>query len=338
MQEINYSHNNHYKWGFNDNWFNNAEPEGYFQVSIGACQRPHKSFREECINSAILLGQTLTKPILVGLSGGLDSQVVCLSLIHAKVSFTPVILKLFGSSGKVYNQHDIDGAFIFCKKYNLDPILEELNLDEFYCNEGMKLISENCITVAEIAVQLHLVIKYKDTHAYINGGGDPQLSGYTDPLTGEHTLAYSLGPTPIQQYMINNGIQGCLKFFMYTPEQIASYLNHPMMLAFEAAQGSVRGQTYVDDLQAAHLYIFTFCVKPMMYVHEWPELLQRSKYTGFEKVPYFKTVRILTHKLNSHINPRAKMITWKYNEILDHLLSNTGEIKTWRSTDERDYY
>jgi hypothetical protein len=334
MQEINYSHNNHYKWGFNDNWFNEAEPEGYFQVSIGACSRPHGSFRAECINAATLLGQTLTKPILVGLSGGLDSQVVCLSLLNAKVPFTPVVLKLLGSAGQTYNQHDIDGAFAFCKKFGLIPIVEELNLDDFYCNEGMKLISENCITVAEIAVQLHLVIKYKDTHAYINGGGDPQLNKYIDSETGMVTLKYSLGPTPIQQYMINNGIQGCLKFFMYTPEQIAAYLNHPIIHAFNDAQESI----FEPVNQDIWVNNFAHCIKPMMYIGEWPELVQRRKFTGFERVPYFSKVRMLTHKLNSHINPRAKMVTWTYKEILDHLLSNTGEIKTWRSSDERNYY
>jgi len=334
MQTINYSYNNHYKWGFNDNWFNDSETEGYFQVSIGACSRLHRSFREECINSASLLGNVLTKPILVGLSGGFDSQVVCLSLLNANVSFTPVILKLLSSAGHVYNQYDIDGAFNFCKKFNLNPIVEELDLDDFYCNEGMKLISENCITVAEIAVQLHLVIKYQDTHAYINGGGDPQLSRYVDPVTGEATLRYALGPTPIQQYMINNNIQGCLKFFMYTPEQMASYLNHPIINSFNNAQGSV----FQPPSDVIWFSDFTYCIKPMMYIDEWPEIIQRRKYTGFERVPYFGKVRALTHKLNSHINPRAKMVYWTYKEILDHLLSQTGEIKTWKSSDERDYY
>lgn len=330
MQQLKYSYNDHYKWGFNDGWFNDAEPEGYFNVSLGACSRPHKSFREECINSARLLGDSLTKPILVGLSGGSDSQVVCLSLIGAGVPFTPVILKLFGSNGDPYNSHDVEGAFAFCEKFNLTPIVEELNLDEFYINQGFQLIYDYCITSYQICVQLYLVIKYKTTHAYINGGGDPQLLKYKDPETGVAELAYELGPTPIQQYMINNNIEGCLKFFMYTPEQIAAYLDHPVFHAFDAAQEAIQDRTSWD--------YFTYCVKPMMYVDQWPELLQRKKFTGFEQIPYINEMKLITQELNAHVNPLVKKVTWKYKELLDFLNSNTGEIKMWRSEDERNYY
>lgn len=330
MQQLNYSYNDHYKWGFNEGWFNDAEPEGYFKISLGACNRPHKSFREECIIAAKLLGDSVTKPILVGLSGGSDSQVVCLSLMNAGVPFTPVILKLFNAKGVQYNTHDVEGAFAFCEKFNLTPIVEELDLDNFFIDQGLQLIHDHCITVFEIAVQLYLVIKYKDTHAYINGGGDPQLFKYEDPESGKHTLSYSLGPLPIQQYMIKNGIEGCLKFFMYTPEQIAAYINHPVFRAFEAAQTSISDRTSWD--------YFTYCVKPMMYVNEWPELLQRKKFTGFENIPYIAEIRRITEELNAHINPKPKKVIWKYHDLLEFLNSNTGEIKTWKSEDERNYY
>ena len=226
--------------------------------------------------------------------------------------------------------HDVEGAFSFCEKFNLTPIVEELNLDEFYINQGFQLIYDYCITSYQICVQLYLVIKYKDTHAYINGGGDPQLLKYEDPKTGVASLAYELGPTPIQQYMINNNIEGCLKFFMYTPEQIAAYLDHPVFHAFDAAQEAIQDRTSWD--------YFTYCVKPMMYVDQWPELLQRKKFTGFEQIPYIKEIRLITQELNAHVNPLVKKVTWKYKELLDFLNSNTGEIKMWRSEDERNYY
>jgi hypothetical protein len=325
-----YSHNDHYKWGFNDNWFNPPEKDGFFQVSIGACSRPHLSFREECINAAKLIGTQFTKPILVGLSGGFDSQVVCLSLMNAGVPFRPVILKLLSSQGKTYNGFDIEGAFAFCKKFNLEPIIEELDLDNFFSTRAMQLIDDYCITVAEIAVQLHLVIKYKDTHAYINGGGDPTLKRAIDEETRESSLVYSLGPTPIQQYMIDHGIEGCLKFFMYTPEQIAAYIDHPVMHYYNNSRDTLNDRNTWD--------YFTFCVKPMMYVAEWPEIIQRRKNTGFEMVPYFEKVQEYTLLINQHINPRSKSVVWKYEDLLAHLNSNTGEIKTWRSIDDRDIY
>ena len=325
-----HSHNNHYKWGFNDAWFNAPESEGYFQVSIGACSRPHSTFRDECINAARLLGESLTKPILIGLSGGSDSQVVCLSMMQANVPFTPVILKTFSSDGRVYNQFDIDGAHEFCRKYDLTPVEEDLNLDEYYMNGSMQLVHDYCLTNAEIVVQLHLVRKYKDTHAYVNGGGDPILMVKIDEDTKECSLTYSLGPTPIEQYMIDYGIEGCLKFFMYTPELIAAYLDHDVMHYYNKAKESIAPQRSYN--------YFTFCIKPMMYAHEWPEMIRRQKNTGFEKYVHLDKIRNLIVRMNEHVNPKAKSVCWKYEDILTHLNSNNGATKEWRSIDERDYY
>lgn len=325
-----YSHNDHYKWGFGDAWFNPPQADGFFQVSIGACSRPHKSFREECVIAAKLIAEQFTKPIAVGLSGGFDSQVVCLALKEAGIPFTPVILKLTDSAGKQYNNFDTDAAEEFCKQEGFDPVIEWLDVDDFYVNRAWALIDEYCITVAEIAVQLHLVIKYKDTHAYVNGGGDPVIHR-TINEDGTSELTYSLGPTPIQQYLMDHNIEGCIKFFMYTPELIAAYLDHPIVHAYDNAQAAVHGP--VEGVN-----IWMYYIKPMMYVQEWPELVQRRKKTGFENLPYMRKLRQLTHRMNDWINPRAKKVSWSYKELLDHLNSNTGEVKVWRSKDETNYY
>ena len=76
----------------------------------------------------------------------------------------------------------------------------------------------------------------------------------------------------------------------------------------------------------------------MMYTDQWPELVERRKNTGFERVWYFNKVRELTRRMNEHINPNVKKVVWTYSEILEHLLTGGGEIKTWSSTDERDFY
>lgn len=326
-----YSKDNHYRWGWNGEWFNRPQAEGYFNISIGACTRPHETFREECINAATLLGKSFTKPILVGLSGGMDSQVVCLSLIKAQVPFQPVILKLYSEDGRVYNNFDIEGAHAFCEKFDLIPLEEELNLDRFWYEEAMQLVQDYCITVADIAVQLFLVKKYKDTHAYINGGGDPVVrTNVKEDDSGEIELTYALGPTPIEQYMIDHNIEGCLKFFMYTPELIASYLDNHIIHSYNAAR-------YAIPPNKAYNH-FTYVIKPMMYASEWPEMIVRKKNTGFEKYVFLNKVRMYVRMMNEHINPIAKNIRWSVNEMVEHLNSNTGEVKEWKSKDERDYY
>jgi hypothetical protein len=322
-----HSYNNHYKWGFNEGWFNKPQ-QGYFKVGIGACTRPHGTFREECINVAKIIGEQVTKPIVVGLSGGHDSQVVCLSFMEAGVSFTPIILRLRGNNGEYYNNYDTDGAFEFCEKYNITPIVEELNLDEYYYTELMPLVHEYGFISAEITVQLHLVRKYGDKYAYINGGGDAIL--LVSEYEHGNEVTYGLGPLPIQQYMMDHDIEGCLKFFMYTPEIIAAYLDHEVIHTYNGAR---------DAIPPQHSYnYFTYCVKAMMYCQEWPELVKRKKNTGFEKYPHMRKVLTMIRRMNDWYNPRTKIVTWKYDEILQHLNSNTGEFKFWKSLDERNYY
>jgi hypothetical protein len=332
MSEIKYpySYNNHYKWGFNDNWFNPPEIEGFFQVSLGSCSRPHLSFREECIKSAELLGNQMNKPILVGLSGGIDSQAVCLSMMQAKVPFTPVILQKRNGRGVLYNKYDIDGAFDFCKLHNLTPIVESMDLDYFYTNELMGLCEDYGFTHAEVPVQLHLVKKYKDTNCYINGGGDPTFHIHRNNETNETNLTYKLGPTPIVQYLIQNEISGCMKFFMYTPEQVASYFDHQIVHILNDIRNCFTdGNIY---------HYWTYSLKPMMYSMEFPELIFRKKNTGFEKYPFMRVVNKFTYKMYEHLNPKAKMVTWKYEDLLQHLNCSEGQVKTFRSVDERNYY
>ena len=323
-----HSHNDHYKWGFNDGWFNKPD-NGYFKIQLGSCTRPHGTFREECINAARLLGQQTTKPIAVGLSGGHDSQVVCLSLMAAGVPFTPVILRLYGYKKRYYNGYDVEGAFAFCEKHGLTPIVEELNLDEYYSEKLMTLVNEYGIVSAEISVQLHLVHKYAKTHAYINGGGDPILLIRANE-DGTQDLTYTLMPLPIQQVMMDKGIEGCLKFFMYTPELIAAYLDHPVMHAYHNARQAIPPKDSYDH--------FTYCVKAMMYCSEWPELVARKKNTGFEYYPYQDRVLLMVKWMNDWYNPQMKAITWKWQEMLEHLNTGNGATLEWRSIDERDYY
>ena len=41
------------------------------------------------------------------------------------------------------------------------------------------------------------------------------------------------------------------------------------------------------------------------------------------------------HRLHAHINPRAKKVTWAYEEMLDHLLLGGGKIGIWRSDSDQ---
>lgn len=46
-----YSHNDHYKWGWGDGWFNKPEIGQPFKVQIGSCTQRPKNFHDECVRA-----------------------------------------------------------------------------------------------------------------------------------------------------------------------------------------------------------------------------------------------------------------------------------------------
>ena len=329
-----YSLNDHFRWGWNNEWFNAPQAGGTFQVEIGSCQRGHETFRIETIRATKLIVDQFSKPVLVGLSGGSDSQVACLALRELKCPFTPVIMKLVSPQGEVFNQFDIDGGFEFCLKYNLKPIIETLDLERFYKTRGVELAAEHCLSGPQVIAQLYLVDKFKDTHAFIMAGGDLIMAKNWHWREQDYDPVINVfGPTPIQQHLIKHNIEGCTKFFMYTPELIASYLDNEIVRGFLAAQKSIYA-AYTTMLGGRHWtkwwLCFNYFIKPMLYVKEWPELLQRKKYTGFEAIEKLEAEAAdLMKAVTKQYEPYWNKIVIPTEELLEHVVNGEGAKRTW---------
>lgn len=324
-----YSHNDHYRWGWNDGWFNDPIPGGDFKVQIGSCTTKPLSFRFECVRAVHLITKQFTKPTLIGLSGGSDSQVACLAFMEAGVPFTPLILKLLDGKGEHANPQDTKMAFAFCEKHGLTPMVEEVDVNAWYLGRGEELAKEHCLGGVETLLQLSAIEKFKDQYSYIMAGGDVSITkrydGADDPLI---TL---FSPTPIQQHLLKYNIEGVTKFFMYTPELIASYLDNDIMQAFYGANPTIYDTyTTAKGVQpGTWWWCFNLFIKPLFYVQQWPELLQQRKYTGFEGL----TDRLVQSRKRfeelhaAYDMPRRKIIV-RIDELVDHLRSRNGP-KVW---------
>lgn len=328
---MDYSQNNHFRWGWNNQDFNAPIKDGVFSTTIGSTTREPKSFREECLLATSALASQFTKPIRVGLSGGSDSQVVCLSLLELGIRFTPVILQLLGPRGGIRNEHDIKAAYSFCTKFKIQPIVESLYLQKYYANTAFTLAKNSCFTNPRVLPQLALVEKYKDTHAFIMAGGDPLLQ-YQPGIRPELFVSY--GPTPIQQHLISNNIQGCTKFFMYTPELILSYLEHPVIKAYRLAyKTAVEGY----DNPAESWKVFSLFIKPLMYVEQWPELQLQPKYTGYEHATDLtKLGYAVTTVACLPFSPDTNIAYVPVEELVAHLKLGNGASKTWYPTERQN--
>ena len=303
-----YTENNHYKWGYQgDDWYGTPSRNKTFQVQLGQCTRRPNSFRHECMSAANLIYTKATKPIIVGLSGGSDSQMVCLSFLANNIPFRVVIVKLM-RDGDVLNDFDIATAYKFCEQYKVPYIEFELDVDAFYNGPALEYVKKYGCSLAETLIQCATMDFVCNDYCYIMGGGDvifqpvpadsipqqvPHLAnnpGVTVPLWFQRT-------PPIMQHMIAMGYEGTSKFFLYTPELIASYLLDKTAQEFMTVQDTIY-QIYMSWHRNPALWwkCFHLLYKPLMTQREWPEIIQARKYTGFEALEAGRLDRMNTYR------------------------------------------
>lgn len=327
LASFQYSLNNHYRWGWGTDetvWYNDPIAGAPFRFSLGTLTREPGSLRSELNRAVEHFAGQVTKPTVIGLSGGYDSQAACLAFLDVKAPFQPVIVKLKTSDGSEYNTHDVEGAFEFCEKFNLAPLVEELDLDKFYRTKALELAREHCICNARTLPQLYVADRFAKTHSFVMAGGDPVVSK-SSLLSGlnEHALAWSQGPTPIQQHLIKRGYEGVTKLFMYSPELIYSFVNNPHLQAFQAASQSIYEAYFdlniVDNRELGWWRCFTYFIKPLFYVEQWPELIQRRKFTGFEKVPHISAVAEMIGVVNRRYRVDLNKVVLTLDQLLESL-------------------
>lgn len=292
-----YTENNHFKWGFGDEWYNHPDPEKQYKIQLGYVTRPVKRFREECIITAKLIASKATKPICIGLSGGSDSQMACLAFREAEIPFKVVILSMFDNEGNIVNDHDIKTAYAFCEKYNIEYIIFPLNIDEFYQTKGAEYAAKYGLTGVHTIIQCATMDFICPDYCYIMAGGDVVMVPYKKYVTPDleiptyewdpdmNKIVWWQTPVPIMQHMIEMGYEGTSKFYLYTPEIIASYLTDPTVTEFLAVQDIVY-EVFCRWHPQVRMWwrLFHMLYKPLMTQREWPEMILARKYTGFEQL------------------------------------------------------
>jgi hypothetical protein len=295
--KFDYTENNHFKWGFGDDgWYNDADRSGKFRLHLGYCTRPVESFREECIHAARLIGQKATKPIVVGLSGGSDSQMACLSFREAGIPFSVVIARLRNNNNDIINQHDIATAYKFCETYNISYHNFDLNLDYYYRTIGREYASYYGFTGQQTIVQCAVMDYIGSKHCYIMAGGDPMMTLYHPVLTPGQDMSnmtpvagnfygpvWWQTPQPVMRHMMEMGYEGTSKFYLYTPELIASFLTDPICKYFYASQTTMY-ESFMVWQKKNFWTLFHMMFKPLLTNKHWPEIIQNRKLTGFEEI------------------------------------------------------
>lgn len=294
----NYTHENHFKFGYNDEYFNlRKSPTDIWNVTYGRCKRQPGNFREECVHAAKLIRQNTNSDIYVLLSGGLDSEIVARSFIEADIDITCIIGRFNG----FMNEHDIRYAINFCIEYEVKYEFLDINIIDFWKYKLYKYASSTGCISPQLPIVMYIADQV-DGHAVL-GSGECYL-------VQNHLHVFELWEKEkiaswYRHFLINNK-EGTPGFFQYTPELMLSFINDKII-------------TEIKDKCEG---VSTYYEKTKLYKEYWPELKDRKIYTGFEKYEEldYNLYRPYLEAKFGHYNQVAKTNISKLKDMLSPII------------------
>lgn len=234
-------------------------------------------------------------------SGGIDSEYMLCLYLELKVDVVPVIIRLTPNE---YNDHDLINAMAFCKERNLDPLIIDIDFDQFVesgellkiCNE-MRSCKVQRSTTAKVIGMLDGTVVLGDGNPY--AALDEETKQWYITIK-EHEFAWP-------RYYTENNIKGTSQTLWWRPEQLLSYLEDPSVQ--NLVQNKVPGK------------LSTETSKHLVYNrHSGYNLKPRNKYTGYEVI---RRSEIWNHKdIQEIINNRKewdRVHRENYYEFFKHI-------------------
>lgn len=223
------------------------------------------SFRAEAIRAAHEIRASREGRIFIPYSGGADSEGICEAFRRAKIEFTPVIVVYAND----LNKHDVDYAFAYCRRLRLEPIVEHVDLVDFY-QSGKAVELAGMCQAWELAYMpvLSVMLGYRREGFYI-GPGEPsinrvlQADGSETWIYGESERHYCYN-----KFMMAADINGVPSFYQWSTELVHSVLCDPLVESL--ANGLYASRIWGSSILKHNLYQKHFGMPP------------RIKFTGFE--------------------------------------------------------
>jgi hypothetical protein len=319
---FNFCHKNFIKYGWgNQTYGHRTSSDAKFWIKYGRCNTEPSDFRNECIRAARLIYESTNKKILIHLSGGIDSEIICRAFLEAKLPFEVCIWKFKDD----LNYHDIIYAIDFCKKYDIKINEIEIDIIKFIGEDMFNIYKDNFCPNWWANIVKYVVEKmdgyqiFGDGHANFNH--DPlgikahRVPAYIPPVLIP-TKYYKSPPVleaktykiiaegrhyNILPYMDQINKEGCTEFFYYTPELIYSYIKDDFIqdwLKYCKMDNIENDRLYPTVCHVTRNHIFlngndyirtlsvnsTFNLKQHIQYKHWPEMKNRPKYSGIDKI------------------------------------------------------
>ncbi len=238
-----------------------------FSVTFNKVSAAPSNLRNEAVQTAQYIANQTTKPLIVALSGGIDSEAVCRSFIDAKIDFEAITL-VHKHNDKVLNNYDLTHAYELCKKFNIRHSTIDLQVSDFgkhiykFLKQGYK--SRNIFRYLQLI--LLEIIENKNACGVLCSGEQVYFS-----VDDKLVLSYDLAITNSLDWINKNNTLHFPYFFQTTPEITASYLQHEL----------IKVMTKTDKYHKSGR--LSSVEKMLVYHGEWPDMQARDKTNGFSE-------------------------------------------------------
>lgn len=253
-----------YGLGHGQDWWVNIDPP----------KNKIKNYFEETVTVIEYIYAHKTGKFQVLYSGGQDSQYVCEVLLKLGINFEPIIIRLCGASGVIYNDFDIKYAFDFCESKNITPKVYDFNFENFVDSGKIIELAESVTCCAFEMIPTMYVASQLDGFTLL-GDGEPYIRLLDNGVWAveEKELTHSL-----LRFYKKFQLNGCPYLLSYTPEMMLSFLMDPVIV--KLGTGQLPGKTGSNSSKA-HVYNngSNFGMEPYDYVTK-----KRIKQGGYEKI------------------------------------------------------
>lgn len=237
----------------------------HFAWRIKSCARDPGNWGLELLNTAQYVQENSTRPLMVALSGGLDSELICRSLHVQGIPFVAFTVQY----SDYENYYDTQWAELFCQQHGIVQYVHQVSFEDLYTKRIERYIDQGYQAVNLFRYFQLFVIDTIHSMGYtaVLGSGEQKFK----IKRGHLGLPFDPGFLNSLDYGRSLGVQHWPYFFMSRPELVLSYLNEPEVIA---------GTTGVRqaDLQMSH------AIKCQVYSKYFPDLAQRPKFSGMDRV------------------------------------------------------
>jgi hypothetical protein len=260
------SENNWYSWSYNDRLFDRQTGHDTFNTKFTSITKPVGTFKEELLNAArSSMDHCNSKPVIL-FSGGVDSEIMLRAFLDIGVTPEIVIARYEND----YNIYDVSYAVTICSILNIPYRILDMNLQKFYENDAERLSELSQIDRPRALPYCKLLEKVDGFP--IMGASDLSPWRTNDDYSSKGTWMIRCWEHDIgwSKFLREIDKPGIAEWFKWTPGLVLSVLNTNWF-------NKLVNDEYYGKLGSNS-------TKIIGYREAYPDIIERKKQTGFEKI------------------------------------------------------